>query len=107
MRVFGNKGFASLSFLPLWGARAMNSFAAEGLAGTVIVFILSLGFYVTPAFLGAPGDRVLAIVIGEVFGRQRDLALASAMGVLMLLAVLVLYFVSDRLLRISEQWERF
>jgi len=77
------------------------------LAGTVIVFILSLGFYVTPAFLGAPGDRVLAIVIGEVFGRQRDLALASAMGVLMLLAVLVLYFVSDRLLRISEQWERF
>ena len=59
------------------------------LAGTVIVFILSLGFYVTPAFLGAPGDRVLAIVIGEVFGRQRDLALASAMGVLMLLAVLV------------------
>ena len=29
------------------------------------------------------------------------------MGVLMLLAVLVLYFVSDRLLRISEQWERF
>jgi ABC-type spermidine/putrescine transport system permease subunit I len=77
------------------------------LAGTVIVFILSLGFYVTPAFLGAPDDRVLAIVIGEVFGRQRDLALASAMGVLMLLAVLVLYFVSDRLLRISEQWERF
>ncbi len=77
------------------------------LAGTVIVFILSLGFYVTPAFLGAPDDRVVAIVIGEVFGRQRDLALASAMGVLMLLAVLVLYFVSDRLLRISEQWERF
>ena len=31
------QGFASLSFLPLWGARAMNSFAAEGLAGTVIV----------------------------------------------------------------------
>jgi putative spermidine/putrescine transport system permease protein len=77
------------------------------LAGTILVFILALGFYVTPAFLGAPDDRVLAIVIGEVFGRQRDLALASAMGVLMLLAVLVLYFVADRLLRISEQWERF
>jgi putative spermidine/putrescine transport system permease protein len=77
------------------------------LAGTVLVFILSLGFYVTPAFLGAPDDRVVAIVIGEVFGRQRDLALASAMGVLVLVTVLVLYFAADRVLKISEQWERF
>jgi putative spermidine/putrescine transport system permease protein len=77
------------------------------MAGTVLVFILSLGFYVTPAFLGAPSERVVAIVIGEVFGRQRDLPLASAMGVLMLAAVLVVYFAADRVLRISEQWERF
>jgi putative spermidine/putrescine transport system permease protein len=77
------------------------------LAGTVIVFILALGFYVTPAFLGDPGDRVVAIVIGEVFGRQRDLPLASAMGLLLLVVVLVVYFIADRLLRISEQWERF
>ena len=77
------------------------------LAGAVIVFILSLGFYVTPAFLGDPGDRVMAIVVGEVFGRQRDLPLASAMGVLLLVVVLAVYFVADRVLRISEQWERF
>ena len=80
---------------------------AGAMAGSVLVFILSLGFYVTPSFLGAPSDRVVAIVIGEVFGRQRDLPLASAMGVLMLAAVLALYFVADRVLRISEQWERF
>lgn len=77
------------------------------LAGVVIVFIISLGFYVTPAFLGGPGDRVAAIVVGEVFGRQRDLSLASAMGVLLLVAILVVYFFADRVLRISEQWERF
>jgi ABC-type spermidine/putrescine transport system permease subunit I len=85
----------------------LPSLRSGAMAGTVLVFILSLGFYVTPAFLGAPGDRVVAIVIGEVFGRQRDLALASAMGVLMLAAVLLLYFAADRVLRISEQWERF
>jgi ABC-type spermidine/putrescine transport system permease subunit I len=49
----------------------------------------------------------MAIVVGEVFGRQRDLPLASAMGVLLLVVVLAVYFVADRLLRISEQWERF
>ena len=31
------QGFASLSFLPVWGARALNSFTAEGLTATVVV----------------------------------------------------------------------
>jgi NitT/TauT family transport system substrate-binding protein len=30
------QGFASLSFLPVWGARALNTFAAEGLNATVV-----------------------------------------------------------------------
>jgi NitT/TauT family transport system substrate-binding protein len=31
------QGFASLSFLPVWAARAQNSFAAEGLTATTVV----------------------------------------------------------------------
>jgi NitT/TauT family transport system substrate-binding protein len=30
------QGFASLSFLPVWGGRALNTFAAEGLTATVV-----------------------------------------------------------------------
>jgi NitT/TauT family transport system substrate-binding protein len=30
------QGFASLSFLPLWGARALNTFAPQGLTATVL-----------------------------------------------------------------------
>jgi NitT/TauT family transport system substrate-binding protein len=30
------QGFASLSFLPLWGARALNTFALQGLTATVL-----------------------------------------------------------------------
>jgi ABC-type nitrate/sulfonate/bicarbonate transport system substrate-binding protein len=30
------QGFASLSFLPVWGARALNTFAQEGLTATVL-----------------------------------------------------------------------
>jgi NitT/TauT family transport system substrate-binding protein len=53
------QGFASLSFLPLWAARAQNSFAAEGLTATVIV---SPGG--DPAALAAldAGDVALAAV---------------------------------------------
>jgi ABC-type nitrate/sulfonate/bicarbonate transport system substrate-binding protein len=31
------QGFAALSFLPLWAARALNTFAPQGLTGTVVV----------------------------------------------------------------------
>ena len=30
------QGFASLSFLPIWGARALSTFAQEGLTATVL-----------------------------------------------------------------------
>lgn len=75
-------------------------------AGVLLVFILSLGFYVTPAFLGGPGTQVVAMVIGLQFGRLENLGLTAAIGTLLLVAVLVLYVVADRLFGISRQWER-
>jgi ABC-type spermidine/putrescine transport system permease subunit I len=75
-------------------------------AGVLLVFILSLGFYVTPAFLGGPGTQVLAMVIGVQFGRLENIGLTAALGALLLVAVLALYVVADRIFKISEQWER-
>jgi putative spermidine/putrescine transport system permease protein len=75
-------------------------------AGVLLVFILSLGFYVTPAFLGGPGTQVLAMVIGVQFGRLENIGLTAALGALLLVAVLGLYVIADRIFKISEQWER-
>jgi ABC-type spermidine/putrescine transport system permease subunit I len=75
-------------------------------AGVLLVFILSLGFYVTPAFLGGPGSQVLAMVIGLQFGRLENLALTAALGTLLLVVVLVLYVVADKVFKISQQWDR-
>ncbi|WP_435743130.1 ABC transporter permease [Nocardioides sp. SYSU DS0663] len=75
-------------------------------AGALLVFILSLGFYVTPAFLGGPGTQVLAMVIGLQFGRLENLGLTAALGTLLLVAVLGMYVVADRLFKISQQWDR-
>jgi ABC-type spermidine/putrescine transport system permease subunit I len=75
-------------------------------AGVLLVFILSLGFYVTPAFLGGPGTQVVAMVIGLQFGRLENLGLTAAIGTLLLVAVLALYVVADRVFKIGDQWER-
>jgi ABC-type spermidine/putrescine transport system permease subunit I len=79
---------------------------AGSVAGAVIVFVMSLGFYVTPAFLGGPGGQLVAIVIGTEFGRLQNLGGAAAMGVVLLVATLGLYLLADRFGKISEQWER-
>ena len=76
------------------------------LAGAVIVFVMSLGFYVTPAFLGGPGSQLVATVIGTEFGRLQNLGGAAAMGVVLLVVTLGLYLLADRFGKISEQWER-
>jgi ABC-type spermidine/putrescine transport system permease subunit I len=76
------------------------------LAGVVLVFVMSLGFYVTPAFLGGPGDQVVSIVVGTQFGRLQDLGGAASMGVILLVATLGLYLLAERFLRIGEHWER-
>jgi ABC-type spermidine/putrescine transport system permease subunit I len=74
-------------------------------AGAVLVFVLSLGFYVTPAFLGGPSDQLVAIIIGAQLGRGQTLAGTATMGALLLIVVLGLYFIADRWLGIGRQWE--
>lgn len=89
--------------LILWRV-ILPSLKSGSWAGILLVFILSLGFYVTPAFLGGPETQVLAMVIGVQFGRLQNVGLTAATGVLLLVAVLAMYLLADRLFGISKQW---
>jgi putative spermidine/putrescine transport system permease protein len=73
-------------------------------AGAILVFISSLGFYVTPALLGGPSNLTVGTLIAQEFYELLDYGSASAMGVLLLAAVAVLYVASDRLLGVSRRW---
>ncbi|QDL94602.1 ABC transporter permease (plasmid) [Paroceanicella profunda] len=58
-------------------------------AGVLVVFILCLGFYVTPALLGGPGDMMASMLIAqEVDLYNWDLASAYA-GVLLVVTLLI------------------
>lgn len=60
------------------------------LSAAVLCFIFSLGFYVTPALLGGPGDQMLAWFIGFHANRTVDWGMAAALSLLLLAAVAVL-----------------
>lgn len=69
-------------FLPL----AMPGIAASG----VLVFVASLGFYVTPAILGGGRVSVIAMSIARSLSNFTSYGAASALGVLLLIATAII-----------------
>jgi putative spermidine/putrescine transport system permease protein len=66
-------------------------------AGLILVFTLSLGFYVTPALLGSPQESLVAQLLGQRTTQLLDFAGAGALGMLVLVVTLVLVAWANRL----------
>jgi putative spermidine/putrescine transport system permease protein len=65
-------------------------------AGALLVFILSIGYYVTPALLGGPNDQMLSYYIAQYTNVTVNWGMACALGALLLGATLVLYGIYRR-----------
>ncbi|GIH22627.1 ABC transporter permease [Acrocarpospora phusangensis] len=65
-------------------------------AGLILVFTLSLGFYVTPALLGSPKESLVAQLLGQRTTQLLDFAGAGALGMLVLVVTLVLVAWANR-----------
>ena len=68
-------------------------------AGSLIVFILCLGFYVTPAVLGGGRVVMVATQITAILENQFDWGAASALGVVLLLATIIVLYLAARLFK--------
>lgn len=65
-------------------------------AGALLVFILSIGYYVTPALLGGADDQMLSYYIAQYTNVTVNWGMACALGALLLTATLILYAVYRR-----------
>lgn len=65
-------------------------------AGTLLVFIISLGFFITPAVLGGGRDVTIATFVRQEIG-VLDWAAATAMSTVLLVVTVGLFFVLDRI----------
>ncbi|RDD62600.1 ABC transporter permease [Ferruginivarius sediminum] len=71
-------------------------------AGCLLVFILSVGFYITPALLGSPRDQMVSYFIAYYTNQTLNWGMASALGVILLAAILLLYAVFSRMLGLGR-----
>jgi ABC-type spermidine/putrescine transport system permease subunit I len=75
-------------------------------AGSVIVFVLSLGFYITPALLGGGRIAIMSTVIERDINFNRDWGPASAMSAVFVLAVLAVFALGSRAVSFERMFQR-
>ena len=67
------------------------------MAGSLLVFVLSLGFYITPDLLGSPSNSLLSQLIGVHVETLLDFPGAGALGASLLVVTLVVIALAARL----------
>jgi putative spermidine/putrescine transport system permease protein len=68
-------------------------------AGGLLVFILAIGYYVTPALLGGVDDQMLSYYIAQYTNVNINWGMACALGAVLLFATLLLYGVYRRIVK--------
>jgi putative spermidine/putrescine transport system permease protein len=71
-------------------------------AGCSLVFILTLGYYITPQLIGGPRDQLISSFIASYTNTLLNWGLASALASILLILVLILYITFQRFLRIES-----
>lgn len=66
-------------------------------AGAVLVFIISIGYYITPALVGGQSGQMISNLIAHHMQTSLNWGLAAALGSVLLISVLILYWVYNRL----------
>ncbi|THD72735.1 MAG: ABC transporter permease subunit [Bradyrhizobium sp.] len=73
-------------------------------AGCVLVFIFSVGFYVTPALVGGLQDTILPMLIATQINELLNWGLGSALAIILLVFTLVLFLALNRVFRLDQIW---
>ena len=71
-------------------------------AGSLLVFILAIGYYITPALVGGQNGQLISNFIAYHMKSSLNWGLAGALGTLLLLLVLVLYWLYNKLVGIDN-----
>ncbi len=70
-------------------------------AGSLLVFILAVGYYITPALVGGADGQLISNLISFHMSKS-NWSLAAALAAMLLAAILLLYWLYDRLVGIDR-----
>ncbi len=71
-------------------------------AGCILVFIVAIGYYITPELVGGKDGRLIGNMVAYHMQRSLNWGLAAAMGTILLIAILFLYWMYDKIIGIDN-----
>jgi len=71
-------------------------------AGILLVFILSIGFYITPALVGGSSGQLISNEIARHMLQSLNWSLAAALGGILLFIIIILYWLFDKLIGVDN-----
>ena len=98
------KAAQNLGATPTWAfIRVYMPQSVPGIgAGCILVFIVAIGYYITPELVGGKDGIMIGNFVAREMQRTLNWGLAAAMGAILLAAVLVLYWAYDRLIGLDN-----
>lgn len=71
-------------------------------AGSLLVFVVALGYYITPALLGSPKETMMGTMVVQQVQQIRDWGMGSTLGVVLLVVTLLVLGIIGRIVNINE-----
>ena len=95
------KSLGGTPFVAFWKVYFPLTIPGIG-AGCLLVFILAIGYYITPALVGGASGTLISNQIAYHMKTTLDWSFASAMGLMLLTGVLAVYWVYNKLVGIDN-----
>jgi len=95
------KSLGGTPFVAFWKVYFPLTIPGIG-AGCLLVFILAIGYYITPALVGGASGTLISNQIAFHMKSTLDWSFASAMGLMLLSGVLAIYWVYNKLVGIDN-----
>ena len=89
------------SFQAFWRVYWPQTLPGVG-AGSLLVFILAIGYYITPALVGGSTGQLISNMIAYHMQTSLNWSLAGALGGILLICVLALYLLYDRIVGVDR-----
>ena len=71
-------------------------------AGTLLVFILAIGYYITPALVGGNDGLLISNLIADHIKKTLNWSLGAALGTILLVVVMVFYWIYNKLVGVDN-----
>ena len=95
------KSLGASDWTAFWRVYFPNTIPGIG-AGGVLVFILAIGYYITPELVGGTSGIFISNRIAYHISSSLNWGLGAALGVMLLGVVLVMYFIYDKIVGIDN-----